>query len=308
MDTIKALLFFTITLLLAACSNQSKEKPVFKSQVDYYNDFTSKHVAKRNVEVFLPRQYFEDSTQRFDVLIMHDGQNVFNAETAYGGIAWEVDSTVQALMDSNMIKPIIVVGVWNTRRRYEEYCPEKPFKALGQEQQDSLYRQYKLEKEMLADEYLSFLTSELYPFIKDNYRVNVGPNHTRIMGSSMGGLISCYALLEYPNVFGGAGCISTHWPFVHEPGNHPFSAAMQHYIAERISSVANNHLLYCDYGTATLDSLYEPHQLKVDSIVLNSSFNPGNYMSRRFEGAAHNESSWKKRLHIPLEFLFGKEN
>ena len=115
----------------------------------------------------------------------------------------------------------------------------------------------------------------------------------------MGGLISCYAICEYPGVFGGAICMSTHWPAI--------DGIALKYIADNLPN-AQSHKIYFDYGTATLDSLYEPYQLKVDAMMLKRGYQKGiNFTSDKFEGAAHTEDAWKERLHIPLEFMLNED-
>ncbi|NQV52909.1 MAG: alpha/beta hydrolase [Flavobacteriales bacterium] len=297
----KALCYLTCCLLLAGCTSTPKEE-VLVSRIETHEAFASEYVDARNVSVFLPRQYFEADAPPFRVLYMHDGQNVFTPETAYGGVAWEADSALQAMMDSGSIPPSIIVAISNNgMKRYAEYCPEKPFLALDSSVQDSVSAEYNLEKK-LADEYLLFITKELKPFIDSNYKTYTDPGHTFMMGSSMGGLISCYALLEYPDVFGGAACLSTHWPFSHSPGPHPFPEVMEDYVAQTISRLDSTHRLYFDYGTVTLDSLYPPYQQRVDSIIDASDWN-GDHLSLQFIGAEHNENSWKARIGTPLSFL-----
>jgi len=287
---------------MVGCSNP----PEAKSRIDLHPSFPSEFVDARDVEVFLPRQYFEKETTRFDVLYMHDGQNVFNASTAYGGVAWKADSILQDLMDKGTIRPAIIVAIWNNgMMRYNEYCPEKPFMQLDSAIRDSIDDEYGLKGNMMADEYLKFIVSEVKPFIDKTYRTQPEVEHTFIMGSSMGGLISSYALLEYPEVFGGAACLSPHWPFSHSAGPHPFADVMIDYVVQKYDQAKDDHLLYFDLGTTTLDSLYPAHQARLDSLILSRYGSRPNYMSRTFEGAAHNEASWKERLEVPLTFLFG---
>jgi enterochelin esterase-like enzyme len=117
------------------------------------------------------------------------------------------------------------------------------------------------------------------------------------MGSSMGGLVSLYAVCQYPELFGGAGCLSTHWPAV--------GAVIDGYLTTALPS-PGRHRFYFDYGTATLDSLYEPYQQRVDAVLATRGYTSGrDWITRRFEGAEHNEAAWRERLHIPLRFLLG---
>ncbi|MEQ9186294.1 MAG: alpha/beta hydrolase-fold protein [Cryomorphaceae bacterium] len=295
------LLILSCCILLLACDSAPSSK-IFSSRIDVYAGFQSEFVEARNVEVFLPRQYFESDSTHFRVLYMHDGQNVFNPETSYGGVAWEADSALQAMIDANTIYPTIVVAIWNNgMQRYAEYCPEKPFATLDPLVKAELTTEYGLD-ELLADDYLRFVTEEVKPFIDSNYRTFREASGTFIMGASMGGLISCYALLEHPEVFGGAACLSTHWPMSHSTGHHPFPSAMETFIASRIHVLDSTHRLYFDHGTAALDSLYPVYQKSIDDCI-NAAEWTGQYMSLSFVGAAHNEASWKARIATPLSFL-----
>ena len=98
----------------------------------------------------------------------------------------------------------------------------------------------------------------LKPYVDTHYRTLPDQPHTCVMGSSMGALISLYALSEYPQVFGGAGCLSTHWP----AGGQRLVKAMGAALPK-----ANQHRLYFDFGTTTLDELYEGYQQAMDRWV-----------------------------------------
>ena len=120
---------------------------------------------------------------------------------------------------------------------------------------------------------------------------------TLVMGSSMGGLISLYAISEYPQVFGGAGCVSTHWPI----GGYELVDEMAQILPDPAT-----HRLYFDFGTETLDSTYEPFQHRMDDRLREAGYVEGvNWVTYKFEGAEHSERSWRERVHIPLEFLLG---
>jgi enterochelin esterase-like enzyme len=145
----------------------------------------------------------------------------------------------------------------------------------------------------------------LKPLIDKKYSVHRDKKHTFIAGSSMGGLISMYAICEYPNVFGGAACLSTHWPGIFTVENNPIPEAFYNYLKTNLPN-PKNHRIYFDYGTATLDAMYEPLQLKVDEVMKAKGYNSLNWSTNKFEGEDHSEKAWQKRLHIPLEFLLGK--
>ena len=119
-----------------------------------------------------------------------------------------------------------------------------------------------------------------------------------MMGSSMGGLISLYALCAYPDLFAGAGCLSTHWP------------AADGLVIDNLATAlppAGSHLFYFDFGTLGLDADYEPYQQRVDAIMAAAGYTAGrDWLTRKFSGATHNEGAWSARVHIPLQFLLGQ--
>jgi enterochelin esterase-like enzyme len=121
----------------------------------------------------------------------------------------------------------------------------------------------------------------------------------------MGGLISLYALMEYPEVFGGAACLSTHWPVEFYLDNNPFTEAIASYVNNNCQALRGKRL-YLDRGTKTLDSIYEEGQNKIDSIINKASIEGLVWESKVYQDAKHTENDWNKRLDIPLRFLFEK--
>lgn len=120
-----------------------------------------------------------------------------------------VDETLEKLIREKKARPAIVVGIWNTDRRFAEYLPEAPFNAFPDSLKAIFQKEYGAAP--LSDAYLKFLVEELKPFIDQQYRTLTAAEDTYIAGSSMGGLISLYAICRYPNIFGRAACLSTHW-------------------------------------------------------------------------------------------------
>ena len=133
-----------------------------------------------------------------------------------------------------------------------------------------------------ADEYLRFLTSELKPFIDSHYSTLPDRQHTFVAGSSMGGLISLYALCEYPDVFGGAACMSTHLPMITSADydraadiSQTVFEAFLRYLSDNLPASSGSHLLYTDRGDSTLDALYPPYQDRLDSFLSARGWQPG---------------------------------
>jgi predicted alpha/beta superfamily hydrolase len=236
------------------------------------------------------------------VLYMHDGQMLFDSTATWNKQEWKVDEVLTQLIREQRAQPCIVVAVWNNGRfRHSEYFPQNPLYSLPTTLRDSIIAE-ELQGKAQADEYLKFLVIELKPFIDRTFAVHTGPSHTFVAGSSMGGLISLYALCEYPNTFSGAACLSTHWIGSLKRNNDVIAAAFQRYLAD-YAPAPHNHRIYFDYGTATLDSLYKRHQLVVDKTMKRKRFTYKNWMTREFVGAAHTEQAWSARLDIPLRFL-----
>ena len=265
--------------------------------LETHQDFPSRYVQSRRVDVWLPPGYQANPDQKFGVLYMHDGQNVFNPETAYAGVDWGVVPALEKLVEANSVPEIIVVGIWNTEKRVAEYLPQRPFETPAG--QVTLARLIAEIGDPHSDAYLRFLVEELKPFINNHYRTLDDRAHTTIMGSSMGGLISLYALCEYPDHFGGAGCVSIHWPIM--------DGHMIAYLNKALPA-PGDHLIYYDYGTVDMDALYEPHQKEVDVLMRAAGYEADkDWMTRRFEGANHSEQAWRERVHIPLQFLLGRK-
>jgi enterochelin esterase-like enzyme len=272
-----------------------------------WDRFPSAQVEPRTVYVWTPRGYAE-GRGRHDVLYMTDGQNLFLPAEAYSGQTWQVAEHLQALIDAHKVRPTIIVGVWNTPRRGSEYAP-----AGGQTPEDlALIGREWNGGPVISDRYVAFLASELKPFVDHTYRTDPRPPHTFAMGSSMGGLISLYAFVSRPDVFGGAACLSTHWPIrglqglSDVEGTRRIADAYLHWIDAHLPP-ADHHRLYFDHGTADLDSHYAPFQQEMDAILSRHGYvSDRNAMSLVFPGATHNEVAWRARLDQPLEFLLGR--
>lgn len=271
--------------------------------------FASKYVTARNVDVWMPDGY--DGKRKFDVLYMHDGQMLYDSNTTWNKTDWQVDETFSKLIGEKRIRPCIVVGVWNGGvTRHPDYFPQKPFESLTSVEKDTVTSQLQRAGRTQAifqpnsDNYLKFLVKELKPFIDSAYQTNSGPAHTFVAGSSMGGLISMYAICEYPDVFGGAACLSTHWPGVFTMENNPVPAAFFRYMNSQLPS-PSTHKIYFDYGDQTLDALYSPLQQQADAVMRTKGYNSKNWKTVFFKGQDHSERAWASRFDIPLLFLMG---
>jgi predicted alpha/beta superfamily hydrolase len=264
--------------------------------VKHHEHFASKYVDARNVDVWLPPSYDRDAKTHYPVVYMHDGQNLFDPKTSYIGVDWGVDEAMTRLVGEGKIREAIVVGVWNTPKRIPEYMPQKAVAGASGDPVAGIPGATK--EQIVSDAYLKFLVTELKPFVDRTYRTLPGRENTFVMGSSMGGLISAYAVCEYPDVFGGAGCVSTHWP--------AGEGAVVDYLKKALPD-PRTHRFYFDFGTETLDAQYEPYQRRVDEIMRAAGYVEGkNWITRKFDGADHSERSWSARVDVPLTFFLKK--
>lgn len=296
-------------LFLITISASGQDVKVKSGSLKTYKDFPSKFVEPRTVDIWFPEGY--TTAEQYPVLYMHDGQMLFDAAMTWNHQSWEADDVAAALMAKKEVKKFIIVGIHSiANNRHGEYMPEKPFKSLPKNVQDSIYNLQRDGKNVFnlkvsSDNYLKFIVSELKPYIDENFATKKDQANTFIAGSSMGGLISLYAISEYPEVFGGAACISTHWPGVMDAKKNPLANAFFAYMKTKLPSAAN-HRLYFDYGTETLDAAYGRYQKQADKIIQSKGYTNKNWMTKEFKGADHSEKSWTARFDEPLVFLFGK--
>jgi hypothetical protein len=325
----KHILLFTFIACLTACkptekksSTETNSKEVEESVITYnthhdleiasgtlqrIDSFPSVYIVPRPVDIWLPEGYSKE--KKYAVLYMHDGQMLFDANTTWNKQEWKVDEWASQLQKEGKTKDFIVVAPHNISEiRWNDYYPEKSMDYMSEEDRNKIIQMAKKNKantDLNADEYLKFLTQELKPFIDRTYSVLTDQQNTVISGSSMGGLISMYAMSEYPEVFGAAACISTHWPGANVFEGSPFPQAIFDYMKAKLPS-PENHRFYFDYGTQTLDQHYPQYAPTVDAIFAEKGYDTTNFVNRKFEGTDHSENSWNQRLDIPFTFLLGK--
>lgn len=172
------------------------KKHTITGNVSIIRNFYLKELGrKRKIWIYLPPEY-EKSSERYPVLYMHDGQNIFDEYTSFCG-EWKVDEILEDLYEKNTGKKVIIVAVDNGKKeRLNEYSPWK-----------SEINSYRIKRQGgLGDKYTDSIVYSLKPFIDKNYRTLKEDNG--IMGSSMGGLISLYASLKYPEIFKRVGVLS----------------------------------------------------------------------------------------------------
>ena len=297
---------------------QESSKPVIKAyklssttlaggKLIRVDSFPSKFITPRPVDVWLPENYSKN--KKYAVLYMHDGQMLFDANTTWNKQEWMIDEVATQLMQENKTRDFIVVGTHNIPAiRWQDLFPEKAMNYLSKEDKEAVYEEAKknnFSTNLKGDAYVEFLVKELKPYIDATYSVYTNKENTFVAGSSMGGLMSMYAVAEYPNIFAGAACISTHWVGASPKKDNKLPGAIFSYLEANLPD-AKTHKMYFDYGDKTLDAFYPQYAPKVDSIFKNGGYTITNYKNLFFKGTNHSELSWQKRVNIPLTFLLKK--
>lgn len=297
--------------MLAACAGRRQELPEPPARAGRLVELgevasSNAKLLPRPVAVWLPPGYDRERSRRHRVLYMHDG-------TSFGAVPWGVDEALAALIALGEVRPTIVVALGSTAQRWYEYAPEAALRALPADVRASADAEFPLAgADLAAEAYVRFLADELKPQIDQRFRTLPSRNDTVVMGSSMGGLASLYALCRRPEVFGSAGCLSTHWPVtriagIHDnPGAPPMIALSAGVLGWFDANLprAGAHRLYFDHGTQGLDRLYAPYQARMDAIGAGKGYVAGkDWLSKAVVGAEHNEAAWNARLPAALGFM-----
>jgi len=236
----------------------------------------------RQLIIYTPPSYYENTLKPMNnVLLMHDGENLFNASTSFNGVAWECQVTINQLIAEQKIDEVFIIGVYNTPNRINEYtysyakdC-QCPLGGGGQ-----------------GDLYLDFLIEQVVPYVEQRYRIETGPNNLAMMGSSLGGLISCYAGWTRPNTWGKVGCMSSSFWWNNEDFNN---------IIINDSMVQAPVTIYVDSGTSgegnddMEQTIAVRNHLEALDFVLNRDL--FYYLD---VGGQHNEYYWGRRFWVPM--------
>jgi predicted alpha/beta superfamily hydrolase len=237
----------------------------------------------REIQVYLPPGYDEQKQRRYPVVYMQDGQNLFDAETAFGGNEWGLDETLEQMIAEKKLPPVIVVAVYNSPDRLNEYSPmpDAAVKAGGG-----------------ADKFLDFLAGTVKPFVDRTYRTQADRAHTAIGGSSLGGVFALYAVWKRPDVFSRAAVLSPpcFWGdggLIRMVGEMPLPKDVRIWLdlstAEGREEGRTRHLESC---RALADAL------KAKGLTADASLH-----YEEIPGGTHNEASWGARIGRVFEYL-----
>ncbi|MEN0006467.1 MAG: alpha/beta hydrolase-fold protein [Bacteroidota bacterium] len=228
----------------------------------------------RKVWIYLPPNYYT-SDLTYPVLYMHDGQNVFDASTSFSG-EWEVDESLNDLFENGDNGAIVVAIDNGGANRLNEYSPWVNSTYGGGQ----------------GDEYIDFIVETLKPHIDANYRTNPDRESTGIAGSSMGGLISMYALIEHQDVFSKAGIFSPAFWFAPEAYSHVSSIGKEADV--RIYFVAGQS------ESATM----VPNMQAMYNTCINAGFSAEELFFLTHADGAHSEWYWRREFPAAYEWLF----
>ncbi|MBX3277452.1 MAG: alpha/beta hydrolase [Acidobacteria bacterium] len=250
----------------------------FRMHLNFRSRFLPDH---RNVLIYLPPGYDDQSPRRYPVLYLHDGQNLFDGATAYvKGQDWGVDETVESMIVSGRIEPLIIVGIYNTgESRVEEYTPSPdPRYDLGGK----------------LDLYGRLIAEDLKPFIDRRYRTRTGPLHTALGGSSLGGLATLYLGLKFPTIFSRLIVMS------------PSVWWDRGVILREVKALRVKPSLRIWLDVGTKEGKHTARQVRAlrDALV-ERGWRLGDDL-KYFEarGALHNERAWGERIGPALRFIF----
>jgi predicted alpha/beta superfamily hydrolase len=233
---------------------------------------------ERDLIVYLPPGY-ADRADRFPVLYLHDGQNLFDGATSFvPGMDWHVGQTADQVIGLGAVEPLIIVGIYNTQARIREYTPTQMPKLGGGR----------------ADRYAKFLIEEVKPFIEREYRAISGPQNAGIGGSSLGGLVSLYLGLKLSTIFGKIAALS---PSVWWNQRVMNRFALKYEARQRPR-------IWLDVGTREGGRTVQDVEQFRDVLLQKGWRLEEDLHYERIEGAEHNEAAWAQRVGPFLRFLY----
>ena len=241
--------------------------------VRYHKNFNGRGVLPRDIIVWLPPSYDSLPDKYYPVLYMHDGQNVIDPLTSSFGIDWQIDEVADSLIRAGSIQEIIIVGIYNTEKRGNEYNNTK----LGQA-------------------YVNFIIEELKPFIDKTYKTLPDRKNTTVCGSSSGGLISFIIAWENPDVFSKSACFSPAFKI----SNIDYVASVKKYMGAK-----KDLEIFIYNGGIGLEEQLQPGIDEMILVLKDKGFIENqDLLFIKDSSAEHNESAWAKSVYRFLEYFF----
>jgi predicted alpha/beta superfamily hydrolase len=287
---------FAVLLLLASLAAPLRAQEA--GRVIEYERVAAAGLPDQRLSIWLPPGY-DAGGARYPVLYMHDGHNLFDLKHSNFNKIWAADKAMLAAAASGAVEPHIIIGIWAPGSdRYRQYLPRSAYDAAAGTLRAQMDRT--AGGAVVSDRYLAWIAGPLKSWVDASFRTRTARDDTAIVGSSMGGLMSCYAILERPEVFGRAGCVSAHWPAVDprvvEGESESVKALWDAWFTARLGA-PDGRRVWLDHGTATLDQYYAPYQQVVDARFAAAGWKRGrDWESKVYEGAEHEENAWAARL------------
>lgn len=252
-----------------------------QSRLHKHNQFHSPLLEEEHdFIVYVPQAFNDDPDRFFPVLYMHDGQNLFDAETSFiKGNYWRMGETADALIASGEVHPLVIVGIYNTGpKRIDEYTPVEDRRLGGGN----------------ADAYGQMLVEDLKPFVAHQYRTLGGAENCGMGGSSLGGLVTLYLGMRYPAVFGKLAVLS------------PSVWWRDRVILKYVEQIRQNtgQRIWLDIGTNE-GRRAMPDVRALKRMLVKKGWRPGKDLEyREIQDGRHSEYAWAERVGPLLKFLF----
>lgn len=251
-------------------ASNTQPSAAITGQSAFHRAVAGEGLLPRDIVVWLPPGYSEGE-ERYPVLYMHDGQNAMDPTTSFLGTDWGIDETATRLIGEGRMRPVIIVGLYNTPQRMEDY---------GSGEQGAAYQR--------------FVADVVKPLIDRTYRTKPGRDDTAVMGSSMGGLVSFLLAWNHADIFKQAACLS--------PAFFPETVKL----VREAASAPEGMRVYMDNGTEGIEQKIKAYCDDMIAALPEKGFIQGaNFDWFLDQGAEHNEKAWAARLERPLLFLFG---
>jgi predicted alpha/beta superfamily hydrolase len=237
---------------------------------------------RRDLIVYVPPGYDEQTERTYPVLYMHDGQNLFDVRTSFvPGRTWQVREHADAAIEADEIEPLVIVGIYNTGdKRLAEYTQDKNRQMGGGE----------------ADCYGLMITRELMPWIASQYRVRQERTSTGLGGSSLGGLVTLFLGLRHPDCFGKLAVLSPSVWWNHK--------SIVGYVNEHAPQLWERPRIWLDVGDREGHKTLRDVELLARRLKANG-WRPGETLHfEKVHGGTHDEASWATRVRPMLRFLF----
>lgn len=305
---IRAFVGLLLALALAACASVAPA-PVGKGTFVEWDNLETDGLPAQHVSIWLPPQY--NARKPLPVLYMWDGQNLFDPAKTHYGKAWMAQDVLAKMVAAGEAEPHIIVGIWSPagKDRYRVYLPQ--FAAEGATGEVAADIARTAGGPVASKRQLDWVADVLKPRVDATYRTQAAPADTTIVGSSMGGVMSCYSVIERPDIFGRAGCVSAHLALA-DPELAPkheaeIAAIWDDYLDARLGE-PDGRRIWMDHGTEKLDAYYGPWQEMLSADLTSRGWHEGeDFTARVYQGAEHDEIFWNQRMPEMLAWLWRED-